>query len=396
MSAVRVETRESLAERFAAEQEVQLALIEKDSKHLIDHINYWDSVRKENIIGYYARQEGITRLGMQPLPVLPVLEYKAKEAIKMKLLLTSLSKSAFANEQWTLSECSAEIVNTKPKNCFKKKPYTVTVYFGNDPENRYPYTNWDAIYFEDENSTWHKATGQVDSNGLYFRDNTGDLAYFTLFLPDAERFGHSGLWTIKYKNETVFASVTSSAARAIPGPSDETDRSTTYSTSPKKASTPRKRRLEADEDTTSLSPTSTSSGFRLRRGEQQGERASSRTRRRRGDLSGVPTPEEVGSGSRTVQGKNLTRVGRLQAEARDPPLICLKGSANTLKCFRYRLGQKHAHSFLSASTAFHWVGDDDSARILVAFSSEKQRETFLQHITLPKGTDFCLGSLNCL
>ncbi|AFV27142.1 E2 [Human papillomavirus KC5] len=395
MSAVRVETQESLAERFAAEQEVQLALIEKDSKLLTDHILYWDSVRKENIIGYYCRKEGITRLGMQPLPVLPVLEYKSKEAIKLKLLLTSLSKSEFAHEQWTLSECSAEIINTKPKNCFKKKPYTVTVYFGNDPENRFPYTNWDYIYYEDENSTWHKAAGQVDENGLFFKDNTGDLVYFTLFLPDAERYGHSGKWTIKYKNETVFTSVTSSGPRAIPGPSDETDRSTTYTTSPAKTPTSRKRRIETDEDTTSHSPTSTSSGFRLRGGEQQGERSPSR-RRRRGILSGVPSPEEVGSGSRTVQRKNLTRVGRLQAEAWDPPLICLKGSANTLKCFRYRLHQKHAHSFISASTAFHWVGNDESARILVAFKDSKQRETFLNHVTLPKGTDYCLGSLDCL
>lgn len=395
MSAVTVETRESLAERFAAEQEVQLTLIEKDSKRLTDHIDYWNSVRKENVIGYYARQEGITQLGLQPLPVLKVLEYKAKEGIKLKLLLTSLYHSEYGNEPWTLSECSAETINTVPKNCFKKGPFIVNVLFDNDPENRFPYTCWDYIYYQDDASTWHKVAGDVDTNGLFYKEVSGDIVYFQLFLPDAERYGHSGQWTIQYKNETIFTSVTSSVTRAVPGPSSETTGPTSHPTSP--AKTPRKRKHETDEDTSRYSPTSTTPGIRLRHGRgQQGERSPSRARRRGGTVGGVPSPEEVGSGTSTVPRTGLTRVRRLQAEALDPPLICLKGPANTLKCFRYRLQQKHGHLFLTASTAFHWVGDDDLARILIAFQSTQQREFFLTSVTIPKGTDYCVGSLSCL
>ena len=87
-----METPQTLADRFAAQQEKQMTLIENESTNLKDHIDYWNSVRQENVLGYYARKEGLTKLGLQPLPVLGILEYKAKEAIKMTLLLTSLSK----------------------------------------------------------------------------------------------------------------------------------------------------------------------------------------------------------------------------------------------------------------------------------------------------------------
>lgn len=395
MSAVTVETRESLAERFAAEQETQLTLIEKDSKDIKDHIAYWTSVRKENVYAYYARQEGYSSLGLQPLPVLAVSEYKAKEAIKLKLLLTSLSESSFGKEPWTLAQCSAEAINTAPKNCFKKNAFTVTVYFDNNSENRMLYTCWDSIYYQDDNSMWHKVAGHVDSDGLYYKEHTGDSVYFTLFLPDAERYGQTENWTVQYKHETVFHSITSSSTRAIPGPSSETSRSPTHSTSSTK--TPRKRKRETDEDTNRQSPTSTFSGFRLRRGGgQQRERASRTAGGRRGSLDSAPSPEEVGSGSRTVPRKGLTRVRRLQAEARDPPLISLKGPANTLKCFRYRCTQKFSDLFIVASTAFHWVGDDNLATVLFAFENDSQRETFLKHVTIPKGTTYCFGSLDCL
>lgn len=185
-----------------------MTLIEKESTDLVDHISYWDSVRKENVTGYYARKEGLTKLGLQPLPTLTVLEYKAKEAIKMSLLLTSLQKSQYGNEPWTLAEVSAEIVNTTPKNCFKKKPFTVTVLFDNDERNTFPYINWEFIYYQDDNNIWHKVHGQVDINGLFFTEVTGDIVYFVLFQPDAEKYGHKGQWSVRYKNETLFTSVT--------------------------------------------------------------------------------------------------------------------------------------------------------------------------------------------
>lgn len=396
-----METPQTLADRFAAQQEKQMTLIENESTQLTDHIEYWNSVRLENVLGYYARKEGLTQLGLQPLPVLQVLEYKAKEAIKMSLLLNSLNKSEYGKEPWTLAEVSAEIVNTNPKNCFKKKPFTVTVYFDNDEKNSFPYTNWDSIYYQDDNSVWHKVHGKVDTNGLYFQEITGDIVYFALFQPDAERYGHSGQWSVKYKNTTLFTSVTSST----PGPSSTEPasqrRATTHTVSKQK--TPRKRKHETDEDTDGESPSSTSSGFRLRRRRREQGESTSRasSSRRRGGNGGAVSPEEVGSRTRTVPTQGLTRLRRLQEEARDPPIIILQGCPNTLKCFRNRVSHKHHSLYTDATTVFHWVlancqDKKESARMLIAFTDNRQRDAFLAHVTLPKGTNHWFGSLDTL
>ena len=379
-----------------------MTLIEKESTALADHIAYWDSVRLENILGYYARKEGYTHLGLHPLPTLTVLEYKSKEAIKMKLLLISLSKSQYGNEPWTLAEVSAEQMNSDPKNCFKKKAFTVTVNFDNDVNNSFPYICWEYIYYQDDNSDWHKVAGQVDINGLFFREVTGDISYFTLFQPDAERYGRTQQWSVSFKNQTLFTSVTSSTRPAADTESRAPSGSPTHALPVSK--TPRKRRYQADEDTDRQSPTSTSPGVRLRR-RQQGESSSrpstrSNSRRRRGDYDSAPTPEEVGSGTRSVPRQGVTGIRRLQAEAWDPYLINLEGCANSLKCFRNRFSHKHPHLFTAASSVFHWIYSNDEnanvGRMLVAFKSPEQRQLFLQSVTIPKGCDYCFGNLDCL
>ena len=394
-----METQETLTDRFTAQQEIQLTLIEKQSTSLQDHINFWKSVRLENVLAYYARREGYRNLGLQPLPVLAVSQYKAKEAIEMQLLLTSLNESEYANEAWTLADVSAELLHTPPKNCFKKGAFIVTVLYDNDEQKAFPYTCWDYIYYQDNNSRWHKVRGDVDTNGLFYTEVTGDIVYFLLFAPEAEKYGDSGSWTIKFKNQTVFASI-ASYARPVPGPSSEAGKPTS-NTSPVSKS-PRKRQRETDEDTQSASPTSTSRGFRLRRGE--GESATT-TRRRRGGGGGTTralqfavSPEEVGTRSESVPRQGLGRLGRLQAEARDPYLIVLKGHANTLKCWRYRLEQRHPQTFLTASTLFHWQGDDSDnhSRLLIAFSSDRQRQLFLQNVTLPKHSTHTFGNFDSL
>lgn len=391
-----METPQTLADRFAAQQEKQMTLIENESTNLKDHIDYWNSVRQENVLGYYARKEGLTKLGLQPLPVLGILEYKAKEAIKMTLLLTSLSKSQYGHEPWTLAEVSAEIVNTNPKNCFKKKPYTVTVFYDNNKNNAFPYINWDSIYYQDENSVWHKVPGEVDVNGLYYKEVTGDIVYFALFQPDAEKYGHNGQWSVTFKNETL-SSVTSSTSGPAPGPSNQ--RPTTHTVSQPKT---RKRKHQTDEDTDGESPTSTSTGFRLRRGGQQRESPSrTNTHRRRRGNGGAVSPEEVGSGSRTVPSQGLTRLRRLQEEARDPPILVIQGCPNILKCFRNRVHHKHHSLYKDATTVFHWVvtpveEKKDCGRMLIAFCNTVQRDTFLTTVTLPKNTNYWFGSLDTL
>nr|AYA94011.2 MAG: E2 protein [Human papillomavirus] len=396
-----METQQSLAERFAAQQEMQMTLIEKESTDLSDHIAYWDAVRLENLLGFYARKEGFKQLGLQPLPTLLVLEYKCKEAMKMKLLLESLSKSQYADEPWTLSEVSAELMNTNPKNCFKKRPFTVTVYFDNDEQNSYPYICWEYIYYQDDKNMWHKVNGDVDINGLFFREVTGDFTYFTLFQPDAEKYGHTGHWSVKFNNQTLFTSVTSSTRTAT---GSET-RAPTHPVSVPK--TTRKRKQQSDTDSESQSPTSTSSGLRFRRGRQQGESATdggsagppARTRRRGAD-TGAPSPEEVGSRTETLPRQGLPRIRRLQEEARDPYLVCFQGCQNSLKCFRYRCFLKYPQLYIAATNVFQWIYHNNEksgvGRMLFAFSSHAQREEFMQTVTVPKGCNYCYGNIDCL
>ena len=392
------ETQESLSARFAVQQEIQLTLIEKESTNLKDHLKYWEAVRKENVIAFYARKENILRLGLQPLPTTTITEYKAKEAIKIMLLIESLLKSEYGIETWTLSEVSAETLNNNPKNCFKKKPFIVTVWFDNDAQNSFPYTCWECIYYQDDNSKWHKTSGLVDHNGLYFIDYRGDYNYFQLFQPDAIKYGHTGQWTVKYKNQTVLASVTSSTrtpysySETRPGPS------TGYCS---EQESPRRRQTNKDTNTESPS-SSTSPAVRLRRrrgsGEQDTTDSTRRGTKRKLGANSAPTPGEVGTRSHTVAKHGLTRLERLQREAWDPPIILLTGQQNNLKCWRNRC-KRYSDLFLCSSSVWKWLGPtvtDHASKLLVAFANDEQRQLFLNTVTIPKGTTVALGSLNAL
>lgn len=393
-----METQETLTARFVAQQEVQLSLIEKESTVLEDHILYYEAVRKEHVLAYYAKKEGFARLGLQPLAATAVSEYRAKEAIHIGILLKSLQKSEYGLEPWTLADVSAELLNTPPKNCFKKGAFNVTVYFDNDVQNSYPYTCWNYIYYQDENNRWHKTEGLVDANGLFFKEKNGDSTYFTVFQPDAEKYGQKGQWTIKYKDKTIFASV-SSFSRSVPEPAEVLESSPD---APSTSQVSGKRRRETEEDSDPQSPSS--SNIELRRGRRKQQRKSATTRVRGGTTGGsnnsAPTPEEVGSGTRSLPRHGYPRLRRLQEEARDPPLIIIKGPANTLKCWRWRCYNRHAHLFLCCSTVFHWVGDESnktaSARVLLAFGSTCERQAFLETVHLPKNASYDLGNLNSL
>lgn len=359
---------------------------------------------------YYCRKEGLKSLGLQTLPTLQISEYNSKIAIKMVLLLQSLAKSQYGSEQWTLSDTSTEIVLTPPKNTFKKQGFQVEVYYDGDTSNANVYTQWEHIYYQDLKDEWHKVPGDVDHNGLSYTDKTGEKIYFLLFSEDAEKYSRTGLWTVRYKNTTISSVVTSSTRHS--GSSTKGDQPTdshTRESSPEEGTSSRGRleryTQESSPTTTTTSPTS--SGRRRRRGGggdggEQGEyptttRESPRSKRQR---SSAPTPEEVGRRHRSLPAHNLDRLRRLQEEARDPPIICVKGQANNLKCWRQRLSVRFGHFYDKASSVFKWIGDDDesryNSRMLIAFNDYCQRAKFLQVVTLPRGSSYSLGFLDKL
>lgn len=341
---------------------------------------------------YYAKQQGLRSLGLQPLPSLQVSEQNAKSAIQMQIYLTGLKDTVFGREPWTLSQTSKELVlQTEPYNTFKKQGYTVKVYYDNDRDNANFYTNWDRLYYMDSDGNWQVTEGLVDHEGLYWIDDTGFKKYFQYFQPDAERFGVTGQWTVQYRNTTISSVVTSTSTRDASEASPRPHAThSLYSTSV--AETPRAR--ESPSSTTATSPRG---GRRQRQGKQQSNTPTRRSVGRRGASGSWVAPEEVGKRSTTVSGTGHGRLGRLAEEARDPPIIIVKGPANTLKCWRHRT-KKYKHLLLNASSVWRWVESPANvqSRMLVAFTDFEQRKQFLLTVRLPKTCTYDTGYLNSL
>lgn len=376
-----------------------MTLYEEGSSSIDAQIELWDLIRRENVLCYYGRKEGYKNYGLQPLPTLAVCEYKAKEAIQQGILLRSLKNSPFGKEDWTLNTTSAELTHTAPRNAFKKDPYIVDVHFDHNSNNSFPYTNWNALYLQDENDMWYKTPGKVDINGLYFEDKQGDKNYFTVFATDAERYGTTGEWTVYFKNETLSTSVTSSQGTlsgSVQGSSKGFVSSSGDTTS--NAKNTRRREVEEREPSSTTHPTTPE--LRRRRGRGGTQQGESRSKRRRTEesLSGV-SAGQVGRRHLTVPRTGLTRLGRLEAEARDPPILIVKGCANNLKCWRYRFKKGNAALYQYTTTVFRYVENDFPGcnhRMIITFKSEAQRSLFIKTVPFPKGSSYSLGSLESL
>lgn len=379
-------------------------LYESSPKTIEQQIQIWELIRKEYVLYYYTRKEGYKNLGLQPLPVLTVSEYKAKEAIQQVLLLRSLQKSPYGKEEWTLPDTSAELTHTAPRNAFKKGAYTVQVYFDHKPENAFPYTNWNWLYIQDEQENWYKTPGLVDENGLYYEDTSGDKNYFVLFAADAQTYGTTGEWTVHYKNQTI-SSVPASISQASVSGSLQGSSKGYVSSSRDAVPVPQTPGRKESEEGGASSTTATPPTLRRRRRgahQQQGEHSSSQRpkRRRLEETLGPVSPGQVGSGHHLLPRRGLKGLARLEAEARDPLIILVTGAANSLKCWRYRCKKSRA-SFACISTVFQWTGrdsecDGNNHKMLIAFDSSAQREKFLATVTFPKGTKHTLGNLDAL
>lgn len=111
----------------------------------------------------------------------------------------------------------------------------------------------------------------------------------------------------------------------------------------------------------------------------------------------VLRPTASGSGSRSRSRERLHT-----PQQKDPYVILVRGRANQLKCWRWRLlNRKRRVPFRCFSTTFSWVslkaGDRPSlCRMLVVFDSKHDRETFVKEVSFPPGVTWCNGHLDCL
>lgn len=429
----------NLSQHFDALQDQILSIYEEESTDLATQLRHWQLVRRSMAIMYYARKHGIKRLGLQPTPAMSVSEAEGKKAIEMTLLISSLMESPFANESWTLQDTSAELVlYTAPQRTFKKLPYTVDVLFDNDPENVMQYINYTLIYTRDENEFWYKTEGKTDYNGLYFEDADGNKAYFKLFATDAQTYGTTGQWTVHVNDRILSPPASSSRPSAGSSTGIIIIDSDEESTAPAEAPYTDNGDQEVNRIQSSQQPPQEAAGRGggpaerpeeagvRRQRQQQGERRSppvkrakadsSSSERRRGARGGgtgsgggrgrggrggeSPVPaSSVGERHHTVTERHLSKLARLQAEARDPPIISVKGPPNCLKCWRYRL-KRHSDLYQDSSTVFKWILKNahgaSSGHMLISFKSISQRQSFMSIVTIPKHCSVSFGNLDAL
>ena len=239
---------------------------------------------------------------------------------------------------------------------------------------------------------WHKTSGEVDYDGLYYVDKDGNKSYFLLFFEDARRYSNNNIWSVHYKNEHIYLPITSSSRRSDPG-TTEKPVSTADST---RDTSPTNGRSSTQTEETSAGPSQRRPTLRRRRRGGEGESTESKRRKLTARQSAVPSPEQVGKSHRSIGRANLNRLERLQAEARDPAIVLLRGPANKLKCWRYRWKPKLGSP--GFSTVFKWVTQEEThdSRMLLTFNSNGDREYFLKHTQFPKGFSWALGSLDAL
>ncbi|ABG56160.1 E2 [Mastomys coucha papillomavirus 2] len=370
----------SLEARFDAVQEQILSLYEKGSTDLADHVKYWELIRAEGALEYCARQSGRNKLGLHSVPSSVGAESKAKKAIHMQMVLSSLQDSSFGSEPWTMADTSLEMYErTSPEYTFKKKGSEAEVTFGSDPDNSVSYMVWGCVYTQDEDGQWHKHMSVVDYYGVYYVDHSGVRVYYHQFDEDSKTFG-GDFWTVRYKLQTFTSSpdsTTKENEQGLDEPCHKRRRSSPCSTETIRTPNRRARPSERPQPT---------SGRRGRLG--QGERTPEGTR---------PSPEEIG---RRPEGSERSCQRRVPNPVHcDPPVILLKGPTNTLKCWRNRLRRRHFRPFIKISTAFSWVEDRDSGGVtnmLVAFLDSQQRDVFLKTVPIPKGSVYYKGNFEGL
>ncbi|ALX18466.1 E2 protein [Rusa timorensis papillomavirus 1] len=207
----------TLNDRFDALQQSQLDIIEAEPGTLEDQIFYWDLLRQERVLQYYARKKGYKRLGMLPLPTLQISEAAAKEAIAMTLHLSSLKESSYANERWTLQDTSIVTFESPPQFTFKKGPVAVKLSFDGNPDNAVRHTLWRDIYYLDDDDQWRKTYSDVDSRGIYYWSGDSKV-YYVEFKDDASLYSLTGQWEVTYNKKTFSSSIATSSTNEEDGP----------------------------------------------------------------------------------------------------------------------------------------------------------------------------------
>ncbi|AVH76833.1 E2 protein [Tursiops truncatus papillomavirus 8] len=385
---------EKVSSLLNALQEQQMELCEKDSNNLKDHIVYWNLLRRESTLLCAARKKGITKIGIQAVPPSSVCEQLAREAIGMEIMLKSLETSEFGSESWSLTETSREMYNSEPVETLKKEGVTIRVIFDKKTENAMLYTLWKSVY-KYVDGTWGKYKGGVDCSGIYIEEE--EKVYYVNFKDEAKKYSELGVWAVMVQGKllTDFELVTSS-----------TDTTSCVSTSESLLETVGVYK-ENTSRTSSTSTVSTvaqttlyqESGQKCKRSYKEDfvETRGGRRKRKHTTTNSIVTTSGAYSGGTTnYRPSGDTNNSHLLSNT---PVVILSGTANQLKCLRFRL-RKFPGLYARCSTTWQWLDRDgvsrtDSHRLSVSFDSTSQRENFIQTAALPDGVTYTTAYMPC-
>ncbi|QCT25594.1 E2 [Tick-associated papillomavirus lsx] len=380
---------EKLATGLDVCQEKLLELIELNSNLLQDQIQYWKCCKREQLILHAARKLGCSRLGYEPVPACKVSEHKAKEAIKMLLLLETLQQSPFCFEPWTLPQTSIEMLHTPPANCFKKEGEQLEVQYEGNAEKAMTYVKWQSIYSQDENGDWHKSAGYADYNGLWYNDATLGKTCYVSFAEEAKKYGNDSPWVVYTNSGTLlFSSIATNSdspdwAASLPwtskSPSSQHSSSWGRHLSPigqpcQSGSRPITPRCGSPQ-----TPAVRGGGHRQRPRERPRQRPfGGRSEKAAGQAEGRPRPSN---------GNLEKRSGQNSKSASPNPVLIFKGPPNKLKCWRSRCWKGYRDTFLDFSSGFTWLvsgtrGKD--ACVLISFRDSEQMKLFRTTVPRPK------------
>lgn len=348
-------------------------LWDKDSQALGDHVEHWSLLRREATLLTAARVSGVSRAGYTVVPALAACEAKAKNAIKMHLLLKSLQETQFSREPWTLAQTSAEMWSAVPIDTFKKDGYNVEVIFGHEEDNKMQYTVWGSVYVPGvDGAGWQKVSSVVNSVGVHYTA-WGNTVTYVDFSQESDLYGGQGAWEVRRDGNVIYSHdpVTSSTDSCCQPILESSDNNTSDTTT----------------DSVDLGPRT--------------QKEKSRGGRIRWPLTSTPTTLPVAYRQPDTNSDSDCDNRRTWGQRGDclcggSPVIVLKGEPNQLKCMRYRLTRNHRHSFVDISSTWCWSSAPRTAggtrgRVTVIFESEQQRDQFRSRVPVPRGVKCVLG-----
>nr|ANN44255.1 E2 [Etapapillomavirus 1] len=377
-----------LLQKLLQLQERESQLLEQETHTLKQMEEYWEGVRKQQIILTYAATKGLKYLGLTRVPSQVVSEHMAKDAILMQMLITSISKSRFSDLDFNLTDFMPQTVKKVPEGV-KLGAKTVRVTYGGDPDTETEYVYWGRLLKHDPlTDRWEECSGGVDLAGIYYECSDGEgKSYTSVWSNEAALHGRDSWFVEGIGHHPTLVSGEEDVVDLSLLPDSPVHESTRIGLTPSPpqlsrysvsgaGSAPSKRTNAVVNQPAAPAPERPAR--RLRSSKDKGPK---RKKRRGNEASTGVDPDQVGSRhtSAPKHSGGRTAVERLIDDAVDPVGLCFEGYTHQVKTIRRRLYATNLR-YQRVSSTWHWVGEDKNrSKIIVLFDSKEDRDNFAKN-----------------